>query len=185
MRMLAVARWSDWSGTGSEHLVLRQGPDFILAEAVLLSGAAEPFAAHYRITCDLGWQVQRAEVDLVGAERRLGLTSDGQGRWFDEDRGDVLHGLDGAFDIDLSVSPFTNTLPILRVPLEVGQSVEIRAAYIRFPDLSVTADPQRYTCLEPGKRYRYEALDSDFVREIEVDALGLVVTYPGLFRHTL
>jgi hypothetical protein len=44
-------------------------------------------------------------------------------------------------------------------------------------------DPQRYTCLEPRRRYRYAALDIDFVREIAVDADGLVVTYPGLFRR--
>jgi len=57
--------------------------------------------------------------------------------------------------------------------------------YIRVPDLIVTIDPQRYTCLVAGKRYRYEALDSDFVREIETDENGLVVTYPGLFRRVL
>ena len=55
--------------------------------------------------------------------------------------------------------------------------------YISLPEFTVTTDPQRYTCLEPGRRYRYESLDSDFVREIEVDAQGLVVTYPGLFRR--
>jgi hypothetical protein len=49
--------------------------------------------------------------------------------------------------------------------------------------LSVTTDPQRYTRLETGKRYRYESLDSDFVREIDIDDDGLVVTYPGLFRR--
>ena len=46
-------------------------------------------------------------------------------------------------------------------------------------------DPQRYTCLAPLKRYRYESIDSDFTREIEVDSRGLVVTYPGLFRRLL
>jgi hypothetical protein len=53
------------------------------------------------------------------------------------------------------------------------------------PSLNVTADPQRYTCLEPMRRYRFESLDSDFVREIEVDKNGLVVLYPGLFRRVL
>jgi len=49
--------------------------------------------------------------------------------------------------------------------------------------LTVTIDPQRYTCLEPMRRYRYESLDSDFTREIEVDLDGLVVVYPGLFKR--
>jgi hypothetical protein len=47
------------------------------------------------------------------------------------------------------------------------------------------SDRQRYTCLEPLRAYRYESLDSDFVREIQVDQNGLVVTYPGLFRRLL
>jgi uncharacterized protein len=51
------------------------------------------------------------------------------------------------------------------------------------PELSVEIDHQRYTCLEPGRRYRYEALDGSFTREIEMDEGGLVVTYPGLFRR--
>ena len=50
---------------------------------------------------------------------------------------------------------------------------------------TVTTDRQRYTCLEPDRRYRYESLDRDFTREIEVDDDGLVVTYPGLFRRVL
>ena len=53
------------------------------------------------------------------------------------------------------------------------------------PALTLTTDPQRYTCLEPLKRYRYESIDSDFMREIEVDRRGIVVTYPGLFRRLL
>ena len=43
---------------------------------------------------------------------------------------------------------------------------------------------QRYTKLDPaGRRYRYESVDSDFTRDIEVDEHALVVTYPGLFRR--
>jgi len=55
--------------------------------------------------------------------------------------------------------------------------------YIRLPEFTITTDPQRYICLEPRRRYRYESMDSDFVREIKVDEHGLVVTYPGLFRQ--
>ena len=53
------------------------------------------------------------------------------------------------------------------------------------PALTLTTDPQRYTCLEARKRYRYESIDSDFTRDIEVDNRALVVTYPGLFRRLL
>ena len=187
MQLLAkriVARWSDWSGNGSEHLVLRQELDSVVAEAVLVSAGNRAYAVRYRIICDGAWRVRDAEIRVVGDERLLRLTSDGAGHWFDKVANALPH-LDGAIDVDLSISPFTNTLPIRRLGLQPGQSAEILAAYIRAPELSVATDPQRYTCLEAGKRYRYESLDSDFVREIEIDDDGLVLTYPGLFRRVL
>ena len=156
----------------------------MVAESVFVSAGDPPYAVRYRIACDAAWRVRDAEIRVVGDERLLRLTADGAGHWFDE-VGNALPHLDGAIDVDLSISPFTNALPIRRLGLQPGQSAEILAAYIRAPELSVTTDPQRYTCLEAGNRYRYESLDSDFVREIEMDEHGLVVTYPGLFRRVL
>jgi hypothetical protein len=179
-----VARWTDWTATGAEHLVLDVGADSITADGVVLSsGAAERFAARYRVVCDAAWRVRSVRVELIGAGApRLALSADGEGHWLDGSANPLPH-LDGAIDIDLSISPFTNTLPIRRVDPPPLESVEIAAAYIRVPELTVTRDPQRYTCLQARARYRYESLDSDFVRDIETDADGLVVTYPGLFRR--
>ena len=119
---------------------------------------------------------------MVGENRKIEIAGDGKGNWFDAS-GKPLPKLNGAIDIDLSASPFTNTLPIRRLKLRAGQSAEIVTVYILVPALTLMTDPQRYTCLEPLKRYRYESIDSDFTREIEVDSRGLVVTYPGLFRR--
>ena len=91
--------------------------------------------------------------------------------------------LGAAIDIDLSITPFTNTLPIRRLHLQSGQSEEIVCVYVQFPGLDITTDRQRYTCLEPRRLYRYESLDSDFSRDITVDDEALIVTYPGLFRR--
>src|SRR6266700_1537654 len=78
-----VARWTDWSGAGLEHLVLELGDDAIAADGVVLSGGEQLFAARYRVICDAGWRVTRAEVELIGDERRLQLSSDAQGSWRD------------------------------------------------------------------------------------------------------
>src|SRR4030088_217960 len=83
-----------------------------------------------------------------------------------------LHAPSGAIDMDLSITPFTNTLPIRRMDLAPGQSADIAVAYIRVPELTVAKDPQRYSCIESRARYQYESLDSDFVREIETDRDG-------------
>ena len=51
------------------------------------------------------------------------------------------------------------------------------------PELSVTADPQRYTCLGPDRPYQFE-LFSNYVRDIiNVNGNGLVVEYPGVFKR--
>jgi uncharacterized protein len=62
-------------------------------------------------------------------------------------------------------------------------SADIRVAYLAVPDLTVRAADQRYTCLDPGRLYRYEGVTSGFVAELPVDPDGLVVDYPGFFRR--
>ncbi|MBV9833492.1 MAG: putative glycolipid-binding domain-containing protein [Alphaproteobacteria bacterium] len=183
MTRIITARWRDWSGESLQHLVLTQGEEAIVAEAVVVGeeeGAR--FGARFRITCDTAWRTRRVEVDMAGMDRRLDLHGDGAGHWRDG-AGESSPALDGAIDVDLPLTPFTNTLPIRRLNLGAGQSAELRIVYIVLPAFTVTISPQRYTCLEPLRRYRYESLDSDFVREVEVDSDGLVVTYPDLYRR--
>ena len=180
-----VARWQDWNSTGIEHLVLREGSREVIAESVVVGSADDSvFALRYRIRCDKSWSVRGAEIALVGGDRKIEISGDGKGNWSDAS-GKPLAKLAGAIDVDLSATPFTNTLPIRRFKLRARQSVEIVAVYILAPAMTLTTDPQRYTCLVAGKRYRYESIDSDFTRDIEVDRHGLVVTYPGLFRRLL
>jgi uncharacterized protein len=161
-----------WSGSGRPRITSRS---FKLTHY--------PIAISYRIRCDPAWRVRKLEVAVVGEERRIALSSDGGGKWFDASAV-AYPQLTGAIDIDISATPFTNTLPIRRLGLERGTPTEILVVYILMPALEVTTDRQRYTKLDwEGRRYRYESVDSDFTRDIEVDEHGLVVTYPGLFRR--
>ena len=185
MSRAIVARWQDWNAKGVEHLVLRESAREIVAESVVVGSADDSvFALRYRVRCDKSWRVRSAEIALVGSDRKIEITADGKGNWSGPS-GKPLPKLSGAIDIDLSATPFTNTLPIRRLKPKPGQSAEIVTVYILTPALTLATDPQRYTCLEPLKRYRYESIDSDFTREIEVDNRGLIVTYPGLFRRLL
>jgi hypothetical protein len=179
-----VARWRAWSGDGLQHVFVRQRADAIVADGVVLfTDERLHFAATYRIECDAGWHVTGTHVRLIGVDTSIDLISDGAGHWRDEE-GALLPMLDGAIDVDISVTPFTNTLPIRRLGLSQGQTADIRAVYVELPALTVSVDPQRYTCLKPG-RHRYESLNSDFARDIDVDSDGLVVKYPGLFKRVI
>jgi hypothetical protein len=174
------ARWENWDGQGRQHVLLKETGGRFLAEGSILVSGNAAFTAEFKIECDAAWRVRRAEIALTGGQR-LQLIADGEGNWFDG-AGRSLADVHDAIDIDLSASPFTNTLPIRRCDLAIGESVDITAAYVTFPELSLAADPQRYTRLDQ-RRYRYASRDSDFTRDIEVDADGLVVNYPGLFRR--
>jgi uncharacterized protein len=185
MSATMISRWRDWAGTGIEHLVLTEDSDEVVAESALLgtTDIGSVYAMRYRIRCDPSWHVRELGISLVGDARRFELVSDGAGAWRN-DAGVPIPELTGALDVDLPVTPFTNTLPIRRLGLAVGTSAEITVAYVGFPDLAVTTEPQRYTRVAEHC-YRFESLDGDFVRDIEVDEHGLVVTYPGLFRREL
>jgi uncharacterized protein len=180
-----VARWQDWSGRSIEHLVLKEASNQIVADGAILGTVGDDlFAARYKIFCDTNWCVKRVEISEVGSEQNAEFLSDGVGNWVDR-LGAAQPQLASAIDIDISITPFTNTLPIRRLNLRRGESQEIIVVYLQLPNIRVAIDRQRYTCLDPGRRYRYESVDSDFTREIEVDIHGLVTEYPGLFRRVV
>lgn len=135
-----------------------------------------PAEVRYRVICDSSWRTKRVHVGVVrgGRKSALRLEADGTGRWWAA--GEEIHQYEGSLDVDLGVGASTNTLPIRRLELPVGEGAEIVAAWVRFPDLSLERLPQRYTRLAED-RYRYESLDSGFTAELIVDDLGLVVHY--------
>jgi uncharacterized protein len=88
--------------------------------------------------------------------------------------------------VDISQTPFTNTLPIRRLGLAPGESADISVAYLDGTELEPWPEPQGYTCLEKNARgglYRFLSLDGGFPVDLPVDTDGLVLDYPGLFRR--
>lgn len=179
--------WAPWEGPGLEHLrLLTSDGGFVANGLVIGLEAGRPFRISYEIRCDGRWRVREVRVATPDSERPvIELLANGEGRW--NGRGaEPLPELDGCIDVDISATPFTNTLPIRRLGLEPGQSEELVVTYVRVPELLVGPERQRYGCLEAqveGGLYRLEALPSGFTAELPVDADGLVIDYPGLFRR--
>jgi hypothetical protein len=177
--------WRSADGVGSEYLFLTEAPDRIVADSVVFaSREVTPSRTTYRAEMDHEWRIRQVEVAVRNAgepDRTLSLASDGEGHWRDAS-GVPLPEFDGCLDIDISATPFTNTLPIRRLRLQPGQVEPIRVLYIHVPTLRIEPWDQQYTGLAPD-RVRYESLGSDFVRELEIDSDGLVVEYPGLFTR--
>jgi Uncharacterized protein conserved in bacteria len=170
-------------GAGLEHLLLAEHA----ADSVVLAFDEErgPFRLTYRLTWDPSWQVRDAELAVATDRftRSLSLQTDGQGHWRHGD-GRTIDDLDGCLDVDIWPTPFTNSFPIRRQPLAIGERREFRMAWIFAPDLTVQAQPQAYTRLDQ-RLYLFENLDGrGFRAELRVDEEGIVLDYPDLFRRT-
>ena len=186
---MTTVRWSQQGGTGLEHLVLNEAEapgNIVIESTVVGEDEAQAYGLVYRIECDARWQVTRLALKLAGGatldlHRRHG--SNGDAHTWSDANGVAQDTLRGCIDVDITATPFTNTLPIRRLRLERGERRVIRVAYVRVPELSVNAVEQAYTCIEPNRRYRYEGLDTAFTADITVDEDGLVLDYPGLFKR--
>lgn len=170
------------AGVGLEHLLLGEGA----ADSVVLAIDDEqgPFRLTYRLTWDDTWRLRRADLEVAAGETRrsLSLATDGEGRWRDGEAQPLPH-LDGCIDIDIWPTPFTNSFPIRRQPMAVGERREFRMAWVSAPALTVEAKPQAYTRLA-ADRYLFESLDgSGFRVELPVDEEGVVLHYPDLFQR--
>lgn len=179
--------WMQWNNLGMEQLHLENHAVGINTDSVVLGiRDGNPFRAHYHIEVNQNWRVQQLQVQLLhSAGQTLSLQSNGEGHWW-RDGGEALPALTGCVDVDLSATPFTNTLAIRRLALQPGEVQEISVVYVSVPDLEVRAVPQRYTCLElnsQGGIYRYEGLYRNFTVELLVDRDGLVIEYPQMFRR--
>jgi hypothetical protein len=169
-------------GIGLEHLLLAEKT----ADSVVLAIDEErgPFRLVYRLRWNTEWQLHSAELS-VATERffhSIALQTDGEGRWRNG-IGQRLAELDGCLDIDIWPTPFTNSFPIRRRPLAVGERQEFRMAWVFGPDLTVRPQPQGYTRLAE-RLYLFESLDgSGFKAELPVDEDGIVLDYPGLFQR--
>lgn len=146
-----------------------------------------------------GWRTRALRVTARGFGwwRTLDLARSPQGDW----RGHAEHSgevdlppagladpssVAGALDCDLGLCPLTNTMPIRRLGLldaDVDET-SLVVAWVEVPSLRVIRSDQAYASTTVGgrRRVRFRSLDSDFAADIEVDADGLVVDYPGIGR---
>ena len=179
--------WVPSEEPGLEHLRLVTSDGDVVANGLVIGlEGGRPFRIGYEVRCDGRWRVREIRAVAPDSGRPvLELLADGEGRW-KRRGGEPVPELSGCIDVDISATPFTNTLPIRRLGLKPGESEELAVTYVRVPELLVGAERQRYSCLEArtdGGLYRFEALPSGFTAELPVDYDGLVIDYPGLFRQ--
>lgn len=138
------------------------------------------FSARYELLVDRSFKTRSLLVEKTQgrtvAERRVELRSDG---WFVD--GKSRADLNECTDIDIEASPVTNTIPIRRSKLKVGGRVDLTAAWVRFPSLTMSPLKQSYERLS-DKKYHYRSA-SGFAAELEVDDFGLVTEYGDVWKE--
>ena len=139
--------WTPWEGSGLEHLRLVTSGSGVVANGLVIGlEAGRPFRIGYEIRCDGRWRVQEVRAGAPDLGRPVfDLLADGEGRW-KRRGGEPVPELDGCIDVDISATPFTNTLPIRRLGLEPGESEKLTVTYVRVPELLVGPERQRYGC---------------------------------------
>ncbi|MGE8131477.1 putative glycolipid-binding domain-containing protein [Methylobacterium sp. NPDC080182] len=184
---MAVVRWQDWDGHGLEHCECREDSDGLVLEGVVAGTRHGLYGGYYRVRTDAAFRTREVYLRYVGGAV-LQVEADGEGNWRDVVRDRSLDFLAGCLDVDIGITSATNTLPIKRLNLDMNESRDITVAYIPLPDqiggefLPQRAE-QRYTCLIPSRRYRYEGLFRFFTAELEIDKDSLVIDYPNTFRR--
>ena len=150
------------------------------------------FTASYRLVVGTDGTLERLSVTSATAarERHLTINRTDDGFWL-LDRGsggsDVRDDFGGALDVDLAYSPMLNTVPIRRLGLHraVGEH-SLTMVYVSLPELEVSQVRQVYRTvseLDDTGHALVEFRWDDVVAELDVDADGVVTSYPGLARR--
>lgn len=148
-----------------------------------LSGTLEktPFNLQYKLEINAEWHIKSVHIDsLQDTKRLVNLRIDTKGRWINEQSKPLIE-FSNCTDIDISLSPFTNTLPIRRLTFDHKSRKAITVIYIDLPTGKIKPMKQWYTKLE-SRRYKYED-ETGYANTITVDENGFVIDYPNLFKR--
>jgi hypothetical protein len=150
-------------------------PGHRLEGTVIYRGKGGPTQTDYRITTDDQWRTRSVDIfvrDLGLSE--LHLTADGTGNWSRD--GQPLDLPFPCFDVDIAISPSTNTLAIRRLDLAVGESAEAAVLWVQVPSFIARPAKQAYTRVD-RRVYRFGGKYGSY--RIDVDENDIVLDYPG------
>src|SRR5215472_18287144 len=172
--MATDLEWEALDWRGLEHVVVSADAAGFRANGQLVVGPpVGPASVTYQLSCDAGWRVTGLIISAASAasSRTLTLSADHHGHWLAH--GQPRPDLDGCIDVDISLTPLTNTLPIRRLTWARGEAQDIDVVYVDAPALTARRARQRYTLLggdtnDGAAVYRYES--GSFTADVTVDS---------------
>ncbi|WP_104383055.1 putative glycolipid-binding domain-containing protein [Sphingobacterium sp. HMA12] len=173
--------WQGIAFPSLEYFSLQENKDYYVATSKIIGSYQQKiYSASYRLIINKQWEINEFLIDSeVNAVKNTLSGRKTDTNW------EINHSDAPRFKsfqyIDISLTPFTNTLPINNLQLKIGDSKEINIIYIDLFNSDIKPVRQRYTRTDLHE-YLYENIVSDFTAHIQVDENGLVLTYPSLFE---
>lgn len=152
-----------------------------LEGAAVFSLDGRPVYLRYTAVCDASWQAQRGQVSGWIDDRSVEFVIErlAGGAWTLNGVG--VPGLEHCLDLDFGFTPSTNLLQLRRLALADGQGADAPAAWLDASTGALALLAQRYE-RRSDRTYWYEAPRFGYAELLEVDAVGFVQRYPGLWE---
>jgi len=181
--MIKTVLWTSLSLHSAEYFVLvPQADGFRLNGTINLLLEDQPTQVIYHIDCDLNWHTRRVAIQQRQPDRetQLILTVDTELHWYKD--GTPIPWATGLTDVDLSITPSTNMLPVRKHSLKIGESCAVNCVWVQPPTLALATLPQRYTRID-SRQYDYAAPSLNYKAVLCVDEDGVIVKYGDLFEQ--
>ncbi|MCZ0963376.1 putative glycolipid-binding domain-containing protein [Paracoccus benzoatiresistens] len=175
--------WRRLDTDGLERLSVVENEHGLRIDGTILTTEDGGCRVDHRWQLDPGWRVLDVAITRAGSDGdktlRLWRTRD---RWMVN--GQPRPDLDGALEVDLSLTPFCNTLALRRLMAAGDGTLVLDVAYVDGATLDVLRSRQGYDRIADGLyRYRDLGIAPGFEAMLDVDESGFVVQYEGLFAR--
>ncbi|HSH92118.1 MAG TPA: putative glycolipid-binding domain-containing protein [Ramlibacter sp.] len=179
----SILFWRRTDVESLERLELQVETDCVKAVSTVVSAEAGGFRLDHSWLLQPDWRARSVTVERWNSQGHGILVLERAGTGW-RVNGVPRPDLEGADEPDLSVTPFCNTIPILRTPPQTGESLKLDTAFIDGPALTVQRSSQRYDRLAPRRlKYVDLGLSTGFEADLCVDEAGLVLSYEHLFER--
>jgi hypothetical protein len=163
----------------------------IMKGTVILLLDQVPILVYYEIVSDKYWKTRSIKISQQMPDNKnmsIDLRVSREQNWREYDtytsphRSTIIDFVSGLYDVDLQVTPSTNSLPINRLGLKEGESQKIDVVWIGFPELTLDRQEQKYSRIN-NRYYKFEIPSTGFRAQLEVDKLGFVINYDTLWHR--
>jgi len=176
-----------WSGIeyySLENCIVETTPDSVMINSIIIGLYNETiYRVRYDIVLDNDWSTNSCiiEARINNQFKKIELVKD-RGSWFLN--GKIHPEFDGCSDVDIPLTPLTNSLPINRLKLNVGDEAKVDIIYIDLLEDAIKHVKQQYRRIK-SDIFKYENIPNDFEAEIKLDSAGFVIDYPQLFKRKI